>query len=193
MRKRGREATRVRAAFRARLERAEAERDAMKADLDEAALVDMRGCVDAFSSSSSSVDDVAVTATTATVAYRVANGAVTCEGDNLRYATKEASLASLKIQAGPYERDLINASTVSLEINEAYRVRCEACDVCYQGAAWGVVLEAWAEALPASSSSTEDTVFALKAQRATVGAPGSRAGLRMARLSASTVECAVDG
>ena len=33
---RGREATRVRAAFRARLERAEAERDAMKADLDEA-------------------------------------------------------------------------------------------------------------------------------------------------------------
>ena len=33
----------------------------------------------------------------------------------------------------------------------------------------------------------------LKAQRATVGAPGSRAGLRMARLSASTVDCAVDG
>ena len=49
------------------------------------------------------------------------------------------------------------------------------------------------EALPSSSSTSEDTVFALKAQRATVGAPGSRAGLRMARLSASTVECAVDG
>ena len=166
----------------------------VKADLDEAALVDMRGCADAFASSSStSVGDVSVTATTATVAYRVANGAVTCEGDNLRYATNEASLTSLNIRAGPYEKDLINASTVSLEINEAYRVQCEACDVCYQGAAWGVVLEAWAEALPASSSSTEATVFSLKAQRATVGAPGSRAGLRMARLSASTVECAVDG
>ena len=57
----------------------------VKADLDEAALVDMRGCADAFASSSStSVGDVSVTATTATVAYRVANGAVTCEGDNLR-------------------------------------------------------------------------------------------------------------
>ena len=92
----------------------------VKADLDEAALVDMRGCADAFASTSSSVGDVAVTATTATVSYRVANGAVTCEGDNLRYATNEASLASLRINAGPYERDLINASTVSLEINEAY-------------------------------------------------------------------------
>ena len=165
----------------------------VKADLDEAALVDMRGCADAFASSTSSDIDVAVTATTATVSYRVATGAVTCEGDNLRYATNEASLTSLNIRAGPYEKDLINASTVSLEMNEAYRVQCEACDLCYQGAAWGVVLEAWAEALPSSSSTSEDTVFALKAQRATVGAPGSRAGLRMARLSASTVECAVDG
>ena len=86
----------------------------VKADLDEAALVDMRGCADAFASTSSSVGDVAVTATTATVAYRVANGAVTCEGDNLRYADERGIITS-RTKGGSVRKGTSNA-TVSLEM-----------------------------------------------------------------------------
>ena len=62
--------------------------------------------------------------------------------------------------------------------------------MCYRGAAWGVVLGPGLKHFTPRPQVLR-TVFSLKA-RATVRARFPR-GLRMARLSASTVDCAVDG
>lgn len=166
----------------------------VEAEVDEAAVADARGCLAAFSLGSASTGGaVALTATRVACTYRVAGGAVAFEGDHLRWTPTTAALAALRLRAGPYEADLIEAANVALVMNDAYRVTCDDVDVAYQGAAWGVVLEAWGEALPASTSTSEAVVFSLHAQRATVGAPASRTGLRHARLSAASVACTVDG